>query len=474
MKHAGRVCTPQRGSRLRLALLLLIAMCVHVSAATGAYLAGRWEVAPGTFDKTGLASFGSDSRVYLLQISDLQKILKEEGAVPWLRTPAPVHVKLYSLSFALFSPLFGATILSAEPLNLIYYLVILLLIFALGNEVFGAQEGLLAAAMCAALLPTLLLHTTQLLADPLFLVLALALVVASVKWLNTEYTLVRGLVAGALGGAAAASLWLVKNSTWWVVLAIMFLATALSLARQVRRRMFLPGNVAGVALMLAIALSMSHLVTPYWLPKEYWMPYKPDADTASVEKSNRELPPDSTAVVTQRSEALQNQQPPETLSSRVPNRVAKTRARFIELYPDAGSNLDSNVQFAGTADIVRYLPRAVLIGLFAPFPSMWFETGANTGRAGRVLSGCETVLMYFVMLLAFQSFWHRRRQLPVWFLMLTALIGVTALGLVVVNVGTLYRQRYLFWIIFIVMAADTGVRLIKSRLAHSPGGVGLH
>jgi hypothetical protein len=206
---------------MRLRHLLVTAMCVHLAAATGAYLAGRWAVAPATFDGGGVASFASDGRVYRLQIVALEETLKRDGAAAWLATPAPVHVKLYSLSFALCSPLFGQTILSAEPLNLIYYLASLLLIFALGSEAFGPREGLLAAWMTAALLPSFLLHTTQLLKDPLFVVLALALVLVSVKWLTTGYTLKGGLAAGALGGAAAGALWLVRDSMWAMMLAVM-------------------------------------------------------------------------------------------------------------------------------------------------------------------------------------------------------------------------------------------------------------
>jgi hypothetical protein len=442
-------------------------MCVHLTVAMGADLAGRWAVAPGMFGDGGIASFAPDSRIYLMQISALERTLKEEGVAAWLRTPAPVHVKLYSLSFALFSPLFGQTILSAEPLNLLYYLATLLLIFALGSEAFGAREGLLATGMFAALFPSFLLHTTQLLRDPLFVVVALALVLVSVKWLTTPYTLVRGLAAGALGGTAAASLWLIKNSAWWMVLAIMFLGATLSVFQQARRRTVHGGNLAGIASMLAIALSVSHFVTPYWLPKEYWAPHRTGADAAP---SSAKIKDDTLAGSISEVPATVGTpvaRQPNGLWSRVAGRIAQTRSRFIELYPDAGSNLDAHVQFGSASDVVRYLPRAALVGLCAPFPSMWFSAGDNVGAAGRLLGGCETLLMYLVELLALQSLWHRRRQLPVWLLVLTALIGVTALGLVVVNVGALYRQRYLFWILFIVAGAETFARMLPARFART-------
>ncbi|HWS54986.1 MAG TPA: hypothetical protein VN228_12695, partial [Pyrinomonadaceae bacterium] len=242
---------------------MLLAACVHLAAATGAHLAGRWGLAGGAFDAGGVGSFASDGRVYRLQIVALEETLKREGAAAWLSTPAPVHVKLYSLSFATLSPLFGQSVLSAEPLNLLYYLATLLLAFALGREAFGRREGLIAAWAAAALLPSYLLHTTQLLKDPLFVVLSLALVLVCLKWITTAYTLAGGLAAGALGGAAAASLWLVKDSAWWVVLAVMFLGASMSVARQARARTLLRANLAGVALMLTIGLSASHFVQPY-------------------------------------------------------------------------------------------------------------------------------------------------------------------------------------------------------------------
>jgi hypothetical protein len=450
---------------MRLRHLLLSALCVHLTVAAGADFAGRRAISPGMFGDGGIASFAPDSRVYLMQISALERTLKEEGTAAWLRTPAPVHVKLYSLSFALFSPLFGQTILSAEPLNLLYYLATLLLIFAVGREAFGEREGLLAAGICAALLPSFLLHTTQLLKDPLFVVVALTLVLVSVKWLTTPYTLARGLAAGSLGGAAGASLWLVKNSVWWLVLAIMFLGATLFVIQQARRRTILGGNLAGIALMLLIALSASHFVTPYWLPKEYWAPHRTGTDAAPSSEKIKDGTLNGSISEVHVAVGTSDGRQPHGLWSRIARRIAYTRSQFIELYPDAGSNLDAHVQFSSASDVVRYLPRAALVGLCAPFPSMWLRAGEQVGTGGRLLAGCETLLMYLVELFALQSLWHRRRQLPVWLLVVTALIGVSALGLVVVNVGALYRQRYLFWILFVIVGAETAARILPTRFA---------
>jgi hypothetical protein len=55
----------------------------------------------------------------------------------------------------------------------------------------------------------------------------------------------------------------------------------------------------------------------------------------------------------------------------------------------------------------------------------------------------------------------------VWFLFSVAAMGITALGLVVANVGTLYRLRYVFLMFLIILAAEGAAhafdRLLKAR-----------
>jgi hypothetical protein len=110
------------------------------------------------------------------------------------------------------------------------------------------------------------------------------------------------------------------------------------------------------------------------------------------------------------------------------------------------------VRFYSAADMVKFIPRALVIGFFAPFPNMWIQTG-SFGVAGRLLSGLETLAMYFLYLAAGFCLWRERRKLEMWFLFLVASTGILALGLVVVNAGALYRIRYVFWMMLIVIAA---------------------
>jgi hypothetical protein len=93
---------------------------------------------------------------------------------------------------------------------------------------------------------------------------------------------------------------------------------------------------------------------------------------------------------------------------------------------------------------------------------MWFERGSY-GAAGRLLSGAETFVMYFLYLGVAACLWRNRRRLETWLLFLVATTGTIALGLVVANAGALYRLRYVFWIMFIIMAADSVVHFTVLR-----------
>src|SRR5436190_946177 len=156
--------------------LLCTAALLHICLAVGLYSVGRAQVAPRLIDRDGIiSSFAFYSYEYQRQASRLTEILLQQGLVAWAAEPTPLHVKLISIQFAILGPLFGYSILSAEPFNLLCYLAIVGAALLLGREVGGWRAALLAAAMIAVW-PTFLLHTTQLLKDPLFIACALVLV----------------------------------------------------------------------------------------------------------------------------------------------------------------------------------------------------------------------------------------------------------------------------------------------------------
>jgi len=420
---------------------LLLAAAIFHAAVTGAVFGiGRYGLLPGTFNRDGIAvSFAPDGLKFQAAAAGLSDALRRGDFAGWAGAREPFHVKPYSVCFALFG---GSNIVSAEPLNVLYYLLILVLVFELGREAFGRRAGLLAAA-AVGLWPSLLLHTTQLLRDQLFLIGMLAYVLILQRWLTRSHSWRGALLRGAAGGLTAAVVWLARDNLAAIMLAAALLGAGLLVARQLLERRALPAALAGMALMLALTAGVMKVVPTY---------QKPDNPNHPRPGGEEEI-----------KAALS-----ETPWGRAVAYVAVTRHRFIRLYPDAGSNIDSDVQFDGLADVLRYAPRAAAVGFFAPFPDMWFSSGKTVGSAGRLLVGVESLLMYLVEALALCGLWGGRRRLSVWLLFLLSAVGMFALGLVVTNVGALYRIRYLFLILLLVLAAEGGARLL-GRVRPAPG-----
>jgi hypothetical protein len=146
--------------------------------------------------------------------------------------------------------------------------------------------------------------------------------------------------------------------------------------------------------------------------------------------------------------------------------IFATRHNYNVDVLDAGSAVDQNVEFRSVKDVVSYLPRAFALGMWSPFPNTWLRTGKHVGRTGTTVAGAETAAMYLFQLLALAGVIIGRRRIASVLLLLFTVFGVTMLGLVVSNVGTLYRLRYIFWILLIVLAAKGVYELAVSLMKH--------
>lgn len=403
------------------------------------YAFGRAAVSPATFDENGVAiSFASDGVRYRADAAALCESIRRGEFGAWASADKPFHVKLYAVSFALFGSLLGYNVLGAEPLNVLLYLACVALVFRIGREIFGRSVGLLAA--CAvALWPSFLLHTTQFLKDPLFVALVLALALVNTRWLTREYTWAGALLAGAAGGLVVTALWLARSGTGEVLVALVLLGVLALFARLVRERRLLAANVAGAALVFALTLGVPRL-----MPNALELGRSPSSARWAARATHQSATH-------------------EGFFSNEAARVGRVRHRFVEMYTDSGSNVDADVRIESAQELLRYLPRAAEVGFFAPFPVMWFSAGRSVGSAGRLLGGAETLLLYAVEALALAALWRARRRIETWLLFAYAAAGVVALGLVAVNVGTLFRLRYVFVMFLIILAAEAPARLFGRR-----------
>src|SRR2546430_8916718 len=147
--------------------LLAGAALLHVVLALALFTAGRGGIAPRVVDRYGVVkAIDVDSSGYREQAAALAAVWKR-GFGAWRAEgrAGPPHVLLLSWQFLAFSPLAGDSTLAGEPWNLLCYLAIVSLVFAIARECGGTRSSVFAAA-AVALWPSLLFHTLQFLKDP--------------------------------------------------------------------------------------------------------------------------------------------------------------------------------------------------------------------------------------------------------------------------------------------------------------------
>ncbi|HEU5132847.1 MAG TPA: STT3 domain-containing protein, partial [Pyrinomonadaceae bacterium] len=402
---------------------LAIAAALHLTLTITIFLIGHFQLFPSTFDQNGIGlTFALDSTTYQRVASDLADELHLNGFTAWLNAKAPLHSRLYSLSFATFGKLVGHNVLAAEPLNLLYYLAVLICVYFLGREVFDAQTGFIAAAI-VAIWPTFLGHSTQLMRDPLSIACLLALMLVFVVVVGREFTWRRGIAVGIAGALLAALFWVARGNMWNIVLVAIAITLLMLVVRMIRARRFIAGNALVMLFVIAAALIVPPRLESTTLPG-----VRPPATPLAI-------PTASQPAVR------------EGVLNTAIKQISTRRAGF-RFYHARASDIDPEVQFSSTAEIVKFIPRALVIGFFAPFPNMWVQEG-SFGFATRVVSGLETLAMYVLYLAVALCVWRERRNQKMWLLFLVAAIGMLALGLVVVNAGALFRLRYSLWMLMI-------------------------
>jgi hypothetical protein len=451
--------------------LLTIAALMHIALATGLFWAGRAQIAPSFIDRDGImGSFAFDSYEYRSGALRLVDVFRQDGIRAWATEKEPIHVRLLSIQFVLLGTFFGQSTLSAEPLNLVFYLIILILVFALGREVAGRRAGLIAA-VTVALWPTFVLHTTQFLKDPFFIAGALAFVLCLTTWLTRIYNRRAAISIGAVMVVNILILLLIRLNFGVFIFALVFFGFVLLISRQFLTRRLLYWNML-CPLMAMLTLGM---IIPFYMtqPRQIFKQYPSDQGGQPKSVAIVGLKQMPTIISyhpqahLQKGVARNYAEKLRVALDEVVFKINSVRSRFATSYPDGGSGLDSNVEFKDFRDIVLYLPRALEIGFFAPFPNMWMATGKRVGNAGRLLSGVETLIIYLCELLALFALLRAPRDLALWLLWAIITFGVTALVLAVPNIGTLYRFRYTFWILLIILGMkgiEELIALVQKRL----------
>ncbi len=150
-------------------------------------------------------------------------------------------------------------------------------------------------------------------------------------------------------------------------------------------------------------------------------------------------------------------------------KLAIMRDRYLVHKPEAGSNIDLDVRFSSATDLIKYTPRALQIGLFAPFPTDWFAPGDHPAASlMRTANAFEMLLIYLALLALLICFraWYKN---PKAYIALGFTLGmILSYALVVANVGTLNRLRYGFILTLVALGITYWLERKKGAFPYEP------
>jgi hypothetical protein len=156
----------------------------------------------------------------------------------------------------------------------------------------------------------------------------------------------------------------------------------------------------------------------------------------------------------------------ENMINRAFLKIAVARAGFTSSGgTTAASNIDKGIDFCRNEDLIAYTPRAMQIAFFAPFPSKWAALEKRNSSSVEIyISAVEMFYCYIAYIgLIYWLFAYRRWNVSLLMPVGFSLGMMLLLGLTVANVGTLYRMRFPFAMIFVSIGMAGILQLAKIR-----------
>jgi len=385
-------------------------MLLQLSIIIAFRIIGIYELAPEYVNSHGYSVFASDSFSCHNQALLLKDVLLDFRFQDWWGENSRFHTRLASFLYLFFGPIFGNNILCIWPLNafclFFSWKAWLQLISSLG----GTKTP---SSWHWCLFPSIILHFTQLLRDPLYILFFL-------MWLN----------------AWIAFFQLEKNKSLYKSVILVLLISPFLF--WVRERFWVLAQVMSLSwLLYALILTTFKRKGFQWFACVLFMTLVINSNSIykiALKVMNQE-------ISEVRDPELKDK--PFTYFYK----IASLRNDFIKSYQNA-SSLDHEVHFESDQDVIQYIPRALQISFFMPFPDMWFSNTGKTGKLGKILSAYEMVLIWSILCVLIYKSYHRRWTSAHLICLSAILISYLALGLVVTNGGALYRMRFASWLIW--------------------------
>jgi len=389
----------------------------------------------------GLWNFALDSFSYHDEAVRLLELFRDGDYAGWWGSSPWWHVKWIGLSYAVLAP----DPLSYAPINGLTWAVSVVCIFMIVRQLFPGRHKLaIASALTFGLWPSYLLHTTQLLKDPLYIMGMLMMFWGCVNLLSGRRAVIS--VPLIVFGVLVAYL----NRTYILEPLICLSLLAAILELWLSRRAW---GHAGFAIVIIAGVGV------------YFYIQRPEIQIQPLpgQRGNIQSKPQPKVKIPTRGRNRQGYSSSKLVEKGV-RKISYLRGRYTKKYPNAGTNVDTDVNFRSLKDILAYIPRAAVIGFLAPFPSHWFSTARTAGRASRLVAGLE-MMFWYLLLPGFLYFLFTGPVPPhirIWMLVYTLSLVVLT-SLVVTNIGALYRLRYVYFLPILIVGLEGWTRLYVQR-----------
>lgn len=302
-----------------------------------------------------------------------------------------------------------------------------------GKETIGSYAGVIAATLFV-IFPSALNWYGQIHKDGYAIAGTLLIFLTWVKAFNNQYN-VRGLlmlISGQLAGAMLVAsvrpygLKLLFIATMAVWLAVVINAL---LRRQFVHQVKLITFLLFAAITLIVGIKLTTVVIP-------------TSDAAKLGDSYGDWQDVKGVWQWQNSPWI-----PDSVESYI-ELAARTRAGMIAYGLDekAKSMIDADVTPQNIEEVALFLPRSLQVGLLAPFPSTWLENVSVT----RLVAVGEMLLYYLCFPGIFLLLYYNRKPAVIAAIFFAGFF-LTIYGFTTANMGTLYRLRYAYLFIMLLL-----------------------
>ena len=431
-------------------LFVLMLLMFHVGISSLMYLTALWGFLPSLHNGAGQWLFAMDSFYYHDSAIHLVRELRAGNFLVWWNGDAGhVHVKWIALSYWIL----GDSSLSFELINAPIWLLTVASIWATSRLLFLESPRLAyVPAMFFGLLPSYLLHTTQLLKDPIY-ILGISLLMLGWVLLIQGRRRWGGTLLLAVGFFFVVSLRMYLLPLVLVVIACGLLY--LLAVKQKGRYQVLVSLLAIVAVSYLLQTAAPNLPNAPSVANVLSAGGSTTPSAASDLSAGASTTPSAGASTTPSAASNLSAGDSTTTSvalfgsisalmDKMVGALAGVRDGFARENINVGakSQVDVDVAFHSYSDLVNYVPRALQVGFLSPFPNQWIEQGNAVGSVGRLIAGVETFFWY---LLIVGSLLCLRYRSGMWVSLsmsiVLSILTVLLFTLVVTNVGTIYRMR---------------------------------